>query len=547
MASDGLSIVAEKFARLLTGGRALIGQNHVMFNSNASSDFCNILNFDHDHLINTGQEECCLQIPLSSVYDGECPLRGGAGDDDDTITTTDTNTRTECAVRHDFFITDILVSFYKNLDDILCQVFFDDFLLPGQACKKFSAKYKSRRRLPPNLLIALIRSDMSLLPKNESLSDEFDFCPEIHFLFYLILSSNSKIYNRDSDVKFHNRSLLRWIYSVNALPCQNITCSDSPLLWKCIPKLALQWLASLMQIPSFVSMNGKRLFTDIKLESNIIFRKKNIWKLAKEHIQRYLEFFLSDYMLEIDETFQYVQASKSGMSLRRKDFPVGIKLDSTCDLCVTSLEPWKIGDIIPDFSGTLIPLTEEQLDQCKQHEKDFSILYNINQSSFSLLLGPVRFMNHDCRPNVKFTRRGPYHIQVQVIEPISVGDEILTSYGDHYFGMDNVECLCSTCKRRRTCLASQDRPDGHSNENADVNFGTNTKNAPLTRKRALKAIESTLDQTSRVTDVPSQRCDLLCNICKKRASAYGHYLLCHRCERHFAIYGVCWPFKPELK
>lgn len=38
----------------------------------------------------------------------------------------------------------------------------------------------------------------------------------------------------------------------------------------------------------------------------------------------------------------------------------------------------------------------------------------------------------------------------RVIRDIRIGDELTTTYGDDYFGKNNVECLCLTCEQRGT-------------------------------------------------------------------------------------------------
>ena len=55
-------------------------------------------------------------------------------------------------------------------------------------------------------------------------------------------------------------------------------------------------------------------------------------------------------------------------------------------------------------------------------------------------------VNHDCCNNIELHRSG-LHVCFKVVRPIEAGDEILTYYGDAYFGRDNKDCLCATCER----------------------------------------------------------------------------------------------------
>ena len=113
------------------------------------------------------------------------------------------------------------------------------------------------------------------------------------------------------------------------------------------------------------------------------------------------------------------------------------------DFSVISLQDWKTGDIVQDCTGFMVPIPEEVLND---FTRDFSVVYLPYKRQNFLLLGPVRFINHDCNPNVKFLIKGET-IQVQVLRPIGFGQEILVEYGEHYFGKLNEDCLCLTCEQ----------------------------------------------------------------------------------------------------
>ncbi|WRT64106.1 uncharacterized protein IL334_001035 [Kwoniella shivajii] len=80
--------------------------------------------------------------------------------------------------------------------------------------------------------------------------------------------------------------------------------------------------------------------------------------------------------------------------------------------------------------------------------RDFSIVWSGLKRCYQLFLGPARFLNHDCNPNVELLRQGK-HVTFRVTKPIRVGDELTTFYGENYFGRGNIECLCLTCEQ--TC------------------------------------------------------------------------------------------------
>ena len=68
--------------------------------------------------------------------------------------------------------------------------------------------------------------------------------------------------------------------------------------------------------------------------------------------------------------------------------------------CAT--KTWLPGDEIVSLAGIFVALTaeEEQL----LSSRDFSIMYSTKRHRYGLFLGPARFVNHDCNPNVAVKR-----------------------------------------------------------------------------------------------------------------------------------------------
>ncbi|RSH92553.1 Histone-lysine N-methyltransferase set9 [Saitozyma podzolica] len=79
--------------------------------------------------------------------------------------------------------------------------------------------------------------------------------------------------------------------------------------------------------------------------------------------------------------------------------------------------------------------------------RDFSIVWSGLKRCFQLFLGPARFLNHDCSPNVELLRQGKY-VTFRVIRQVRIGEELTTFYGENYFGKGNIECLCLTCEQK---------------------------------------------------------------------------------------------------
>ncbi|MBW0483583.1 hypothetical protein O181_023298 [Austropuccinia psidii MF-1] len=135
-------------------------------------------------------------------------------------------------------------------------------------------------------------------------------------------------------------------------------------------------------------------------------------------------------------------------------------------LAVFATRNYSPNDIIIGCEGSFADLTEEEdvklrsnaqstLDSISSnshstfnnnnHHTDFSHLVN-SRGKFQVFCGPARFVNHDCNNNVELLREG-FTIKFKVIKPIKSGHEILTSYGQNYFGDQNCECMCETCEK----------------------------------------------------------------------------------------------------
>ncbi|KAJ3024125.1 Histone-lysine N-methyltransferase set9 [Thoreauomyces humboldtii] len=123
------------------------------------------------------------------------------------------------------------------------------------------------------------------------------------------------------------------------------------------------------------------------------------------------------------------------------------KSSGKVEACLIATKSFRCGDEIRQCEGVIIQLTEE--DEELLNDRDFSVMYSDKKKANCLFLGPARFANHDCSPVCRFfpyDREGN-HVCFKVIKDIDYGQELTTSYGDHYFGENNCECLCATCER----------------------------------------------------------------------------------------------------
>lgn len=78
---------------------------------------------------------------------------------------------------------------------------------------------------------------------------------------------------------------------------------------------------------------------------------------------------------------------------------------------------------------------------------DFSIEIKNNKKSY-MLLGPLAFVNHHCNPNTVLLSKSKTYICIKTLSRIEAGTEITVSYGNHYFGPNNINCKCSWCLKK---------------------------------------------------------------------------------------------------
>jgi hypothetical protein len=120
------------------------------------------------------------------------------------------------------------------------------------------------------------------------------------------------------------------------------------------------------------------------------------------------------------------------------------KVSDKTEACLIATRKWKKGDQMKYCAGTVINLTAAE--EASLGPRDFSLVYSERYKSTSMFMGPARFANHDCKPNVEFVPQTDGTIWFLVMRDIDIGDEICVHYGDDYFGKDNCECLCGTCE-----------------------------------------------------------------------------------------------------
>src|SRR5690606_1956973 len=108
----------------------------------------------------------------------------------------------------------------------------------------------------------------------------------------------------------------------------------------------------------------------------------------------------------------------------------GIEMGTTCrysfepEARITARKSYQRGEEIKNLCGVLVKMTEADEEEYRGRERDFSVMHSSRMNGNCLLLGPARFVNHDCEPNARFVTTSKDLITLTATRDIELGEEI---------------------------------------------------------------------------------------------------------------------------
>ncbi|KAI3627394.1 set9 [Malassezia furfur] len=293
-------------------------------------------------------------------------------------------------------------------------------------------------------------------------------------------------------------------------------------------------------------------------------------RVFEAHVQRYLQAYLPDAGFEYAITYRYATARRRRIeALGREHAEHGAlaRAPDRTDLCVLALRSFQPDEVITHCRAALKDLTRADDEALREEamlartadprsgparpQRDFSIIRSSSRKQSQLLLGPARFINHDCQPNAEFRRSG-HQLTIRCIRPIQRDEEITTFYGENYFEPGNRECMCATCERRHRGFFAP--PDEDVSGDAHDTNGTAAHTPPPKDARTLRsstqhaaveaepaALTSPI-QYAMDPDALGPECTCLtCQIAFRAPERWWTPDECPRCERHYKLYKADWP------
>lgn len=184
------------------------------------------------------------------------------------------------------------------------------------------------------------------------------------------------------------------------------------------------------------------------------------------------------------------------------------------EACIVATDFIEKGNIVRQLIGQNVLVPEDDLDRLYRR---FSVMNTLTSKQETgkcfVLMGPARFVNHNCSPNVGFRALVGNAIGFEALRDIAPGHEIVVSYGDSYWKAG--ECRCLLCQSK-----------GRINDK-------------LPKSKRLQELQMSYTPVHTICG-PSTKDPLHCNCCGVPTASVDQKR-CSRCERHYRVFKLDWP------
>ena len=293
-------------------------------------------------------------------------------------------------------------------------------------------------------------------------------------------------------------------------------------------------------------------------------------QVFESHALRYMRTYLPEAGFEYAVTHRYRTARLRHLRARdsasdTSQSPAHLAPGRT-DLCVLALREFQPNDLITNCTAALKDLSAAEDEALREEaataraadvrdgrvrpQRDFSIIRSSSRKCSQLLLGPARFINHDCHPNAEFRRSG-HQLSIRCIRPIKRNEEITTYYGDNYFEWGNKECMCATCERHRRGFFAhatepmEPEPDATPDPETlsdDSSRMLRSHTVHAVREQASIPFPTDLIAYQLAPEATGPACECLtCHAPFRAPEKWWVPDECGRCERHYKLYKCDWP------
>ena len=128
--------------------------------------------------------------------------------------------------------------------------------------------------------------------------------------------------------------------------------------------------------------------------------------------------------------------------------------DGFTQMRVVAKKKFRPKTVISGLQGFAETVSDDELTE----DMSFSVFAPTNNfKSTRIMLGPASFVNHECNPNARYVVSGEKNktiISIQAIRTVEIDEEISVFYSPDYFGDNNRNFQCTTCRSSEQAIVS---------------------------------------------------------------------------------------------